>query len=107
MSNTEYVLNCLLRPGSLRMDKTAALEGVGDLTKAITYIVFGMTAAAGAGTGLILEKATEPTSTDIGNMQRAYAIANLKSNINSQMHKLHSDYIRTQSPETTKSIKIG
>lgn len=71
-----------------RMSKDAS---VGDLTKAITYIVLGGAAAAGAGVGLTLEKGFEPTDIDIGNAQRAYAIANLKANIDSQRRKLLSE----------------
>lgn len=107
MNSTEYVLDCLLRSDCSSMYKTAALEGVGDLSKAITYIVFGLTAAAGVGTGLLIEKATEPTSTDIGNMQRAYAISNLKANINGQMRRFNTDYLRNGTPTPSKSITIG
>lgn len=78
---------------------------VGDLTKAITYIVLGGAAAAGAGVGLTLEKGFEPTDTDIGNAQRAYAIANLKADIDSQRRKLINE--RQKIDGVKKSIRMS
>ena len=78
-------------------------KGFGDVAKAATYIIMGLTAAAGAGVGYLWDKATEPTDTDIGNAQKAYAIANLQANIDSQRKKLMDE--RRSIPTNRKSIR--
>lgn len=83
---------------------TSLGKGFGDVAKAATYIIMGLTAAAGAGVGYLWDKATEPTDTDIGNAQKSYAIANLQANIDSQRKKLMEE--RRSIPTNHKSMRV-
>lgn len=104
MKIEDIVLSIVHQNRGKDMQKTAS--GWGDLGSAITYLVLGSAAAAGAGIGLTLEKGFEPTDTDIGNAQRAYAIANLKANIDSQRRKLLNEQQRMQLDNQQKTLRL-
>lgn len=78
---------------SEKMQKQAdgLMEGFGDLGKAITYIVLGASAATGAGLGVLADKVTEPTDTDMGNARKAYSIADLRAAIMTNKQKLETE----------------
>ena len=78
-------------------------EGFGNLSKAVTYLLVASTAAIGAGAGFLWSKATEPTDTDIGNAQKAYAVSNLKANINGQYVKLMDEIMDEQERQGRKN----
>ena len=95
----------VLDKGMQKQAEGSIAEGVGNLGKATVYIIGAISALAGAGLGVLGEKATEPTDTDVGNAQKAYAIANLEANIDSQYKKLKDE--KRYDNKARKSMRIG
>lgn len=86
-------------------DDASIVTTTGDAVKGATMLVLGACAAAGALSGAVAEKITEPVGTDYDNARKSYIVGALEADVLSAMNKLTAERISATNKKQ-KSLRI-